>query len=109
MEARRQRPRGAGSHARKSHPVSKRRASLDEAEQLHVVIFLTRVVTVVSPYTDAVYATITRVWDMLEDHHAQDLLVALCGFALCFFGGVFMTVCFWEPQLLKRKLVGACG
>lgn len=69
-----------------------RRSSLEEAEQMQVVIVVTRIVTVLSPFVDVTYNAMIRLWDLMEENHAQDLLVALYGFALCFFGGVFMTV-----------------
>lgn len=69
-----------------------RRSSLEEAEQMQVVIVVTRIITIVSPFVDWTYNALIRLWDLMEENHAQDLLVAMYGFALCFFGGVFMTV-----------------
>lgn len=105
MQAMRQRTRGgvaglstgAAGLMRKAQAAAngkalEHRSSLEEAEQLQVVIVVTRVFTVLSPYFDWTYNTVLRMWNLMEEHHAQDLLVALYGFALCFFGGVFMTV-----------------
>jgi hypothetical protein len=99
MQALRQRTKGASSLARKAQAAAtangstvKRRPSMEVAEEVQFVIVFTRVLEAVTPYADMVYAAVMRTWDLLEEHHAHDLLVALYGVALCFFGGVFMTV-----------------
>jgi hypothetical protein len=80
------------AHVGKRGAAAERRPSKDAAQEVRAVAALTRVLEVVTPYADAACNAATAAWDALERHHAHDLLVAFYGFALCFFGGVFMTV-----------------
>lgn len=44
------------------------------------------------PVIDQVSQNAVKVWTMLQPYHPQDLIPALYGLFLVFFGGVFMTI-----------------
>lgn len=44
------------------------------------------------PVIDQVSQTATKVWALLQPYHPHDLIPALYGLFLVFFGGVFMTI-----------------
>lgn len=57
-----------------------------------VFVFLAKIIDAVEPVADRISAFIKAAWKALEPYHPEDLFVALYGFFLVFFGGVYMTL-----------------
>lgn len=57
-----------------------------------VFVYLAKVVDAVEPVADRISAFVKAAWKALEPYHPEDLFVALYGFFLVFFGGVYMTL-----------------
>lgn len=55
-------------------------------------VALATIVGAVEPILDRVSDLVQTVWKALEPYHPEDLFVALYGFLLVFFGGVYMTL-----------------
>lgn len=65
--------------------------SNEQEKNLECLIILAQVLEVVQPYADQVFSFASRLVDFLTQNQAKELLIALYGVALCFFGGVFVT------------------
>lgn len=46
----------------------------------------------IEPFLEAVSVVVRQIWKVIEPYHPEDLLTAVYGLALVFFGGVFMTL-----------------
>lgn len=57
-----------------------------------VFVFLASILEKIEPIADAVFGFLMSVWTALEPYNPEDLLVAIYGFFLVFFGGIFMTL-----------------
>lgn len=83
------------SAVRDAPPTTTDRAfNLAQVQQSAGPIFvaLATVVDVIEPVADKVSGLVQTGWKMLEPYHPEDLFVALYGFLLVFFGGVYMTL-----------------
>lgn len=74
-----------------------RALSLESFKQLQeqaspVFVTIANVMEKIEPIFDTVYTNLLAVWGALQPYHPEDLFVALYGFFLVFFGGVFMTL-----------------
>lgn len=74
-----------------------RALSLESFRQLQeqaspVFVTIANVMEKIDPVLDMIYANLLAVWEVLQPYHPEDLFVALYGFFLVFFGGVFMTL-----------------
>lgn len=89
----RQRYRPAPSNA----ATEDRALSLESFKQLQeqaspVFVTLANVMEKIDPILNMVYTNLLAAWEALQPYHPEDLFVALYGFFLVFFGGVFMTL-----------------
>jgi len=55
-------------------------------------VFLAGILEKVEPIADVVSNALSTAWTALQPYHPEDLFVALYGFFLVFFGGVYMTL-----------------
>lgn len=88
MQALRQRTKAVQTKIQLRNKAESKNQNVD---QLQLVIVLAQVLHVIQPYADKLASLIAQAADFLTKHHAQDLLQAVYGLALCFFGGVFVT------------------
>lgn len=87
----------ANLRRRRSHPqTDTSSAALNFASiQQQVGPFFVQLATAYStiePAITTIISLIQQIWTFLQPYHPEDLVVALYGFFLVFFGGVFMTL-----------------